>query len=111
MRIGNPPPTSISAFSITDLNVSNTLTTTATQTITNTNHYDIAAAATTREVQLTNKSTTGDLWVRDQAATTGGEGTLLGPRSTLFLNTRAALRVQNNSGGSIDLAINVVSEV
>jgi hypothetical protein len=74
------------------------------QTILTANHYDIPADATRRQLMITNLSATNTVRVRDTAGTTD-EGQPLAPNSTLVLETSGAVRVRNNSGASVTIAI------
>jgi hypothetical protein len=86
------------------ISVSNTAATTldssADVTLATANSHDIAANAARRELVLEADATnTGDLFIRDQSATTS-EGKRLKPGETVFLSFKGALRIRNNSGAN-----------
>lgn len=111
MRISNPPPIQQESIEVSDIDVPAGFTTTANQSISNGSNYTVSADADRRELILTNASASADLWYRDSTATTVETGTLLAPRATHFLSTRGAVRVTNNSGGAVTLAINSIHVV
>lgn len=77
-----------------------TLDSSADVTLATATSQDIAANATRRELILEADATnTGDLFIRDQSATTS-EGKRLKPGETVFLSFKGALRVRNNSGAN-----------
>lgn len=83
-----------------DNTAATTLDSSADVTLATANSHDIAANAARRELILEADATnTGDLFIRDQSATTS-EGKRLKPGETVFLSFKGALRIRNNSGAN-----------
>lgn len=96
--------------SFTEPAQSNTLETTADQSVTASSYVDIAADTTRREIMISNLDTALSLRVRDTASTATA-GTPLPPGATITLQTTAAVRVKNPNASGVSIAVNTLKQV
>lgn len=101
MRIGNPPPGTLSTVNLGSQTSPPVLATITGASILNNAAAFIASDVDRAELFVTNTSTTGDLYACASGSSTTALGTLVGPRCIAGFTTSAALQLNNLSGSTI----------
>jgi hypothetical protein len=110
MRIGNPPPVQQSTIAVSGVASPQTMVTLATVSLSSATSTDIAPLTDQCEIVISNISTTGVGYVRDTLAATGGQGTPIYPQGFASLTLNQAVRLTNNSGVTINFAVNQIAK-